>query len=178
MRSSKLVFWHWALLFPFVVGQSHSAINSTATLTAVGGSPAVSSVLTKTSGTHISTASGLSASSVSVLSTPTSSVTASSPSTFSSITSSQAVSTLTNTTASTSTVFSPFPVPSDVPQPPVYPAVNPSSPPAVSFMPMVFDSELTAIFGRTCVGWSSGGARLRPCVGSSPFQSEKQGEKL
>ena len=50
--------------------------------------------------------------------------------------------------------FSPFPVPSDTPVPPNYPAVDPSQPPSVRGYSCYFDSAGTDAFASSVIRWA------------------------
>ncbi|KAF8958580.1 glycoside hydrolase family 3 protein [Flammula alnicola] len=131
MRSKTVAFWHWAALFPLVVALNNIATPSAPPTVSIlpGASSAASSLSSKPSASLSSKSPIPSISILSSQSTNASSVTSASPS---SALSSQAVpSGNASVSVTGSNTFSPFPVPSDIPEPPVYPAVDPRNPPSV-----------------------------------------------
>ncbi|KAF9476635.1 glycoside hydrolase family 3 protein [Pholiota conissans] len=127
MRSA---FWHWAALVPFVV-----ALNDVVTVSPAGSeapTPTVPVPASTSSATaSVSASSSLSVStSSSALSTLSSTTSQSVLTTLTDATSTDVSSTISTDSASLSTSFSAFPVPSDIPEP-TYPSLEPSNPPAV-----------------------------------------------
>ena len=77
----------------------------------------------------------------------------------------------------TPATFSPFPVPSDNPVPPNYPAVDPSQPPSVSYTSLLswLPLKLTR-WNHIFIGGLFSTSRFRTCVGCRIHQSKDKGE--